>query len=142
MTAFRLVALATMLALGGCVHPGSVQVSSDGAELNFNPSFSMPAGTTQRLSLAFSLMPDCSLMGVPVVRAVEEPAHGKLLITETEEFPNFPPGNPRSKCNTSRVKGMLVSYKPDPGYIGTDKFTYEMFINGRVIRNHMVGHVL
>ena len=26
--------------------------------------------------------------------------------------------NPRSKCNTVRVKGVRVSYRPDPGMIG------------------------
>jgi hypothetical protein len=141
-TVIRIAALTALSVLGACVHPSPIQVSADGTQFAINPRFSMPSGTTQKLLFAFNVRPDCSFVDVPVSRLVDQPAHGKLQIAQVEDYPNYPLLNPRYKCNTVPVKGVRISYTPDPGYVGTDEFVYEVFLGGKVIRSHAVGNVL
>ena len=35
--------------------------------------------------------------------------------------------NPRAACNTKRVPGTSVVYHPERGFVGTDRFTYEIY---------------
>jgi hypothetical protein len=82
----------------------------------------------QRLQVAFlyDINPDCSVIGVPTVRIVEQPKSGKAAIENGTGFPAFPANNPRSKCNQSRNDGAIISYTPDPGYTGADSITVDI----------------
>jgi hypothetical protein len=67
--------------------------------------------------------PDCSLLAYPTVRVVSPPANGVVSLKQGRAFPYFPPVNPRSACNRSRVPAMLLEYRPRRGFVGADSFT-------------------
>jgi len=120
-----------------------VQVSPDGTQFQLNGTITLPSGVPQKLAFVSKPNPDCSQGEIPVVRAVTEPAHGKLQIVQAEDFPTFrPASNPLAKCNTVRIKGIRITYTPDAGYVGKDEYEFEAFGNGRVVRSHAVVNVL
>jgi hypothetical protein len=73
-----------------------------------------------RVAFLYDVNPDCSVIGMPTVRVVEQPKSGKVTVENGTGFPGFPANNVRSKCNSNRVDGMVLSYIPNPGYAGTD----------------------
>src|SRR5947209_555494 len=73
-----------------------------------------------------SLNPDCSSMGYPTVTVVTPPANGRLVVSKGRDFPNYPPSNPRSFCNTRRTPGTVVEYRPNRGFVGSDAFTLDI----------------
>jgi hypothetical protein len=79
-----------------------------------------------QLAFLYDMNPDCSVIGVPTVRIVEQPKSGKATIENGTGFPAFPASNPRSKCNQSRSDGAIISYTPDPGYTGADSITVDI----------------
>jgi hypothetical protein len=60
----------------------------------------------------------CTVSFVPVLELVTPPKHGTVRFVTTDV------GVPRgSGCNNS-VNGQAVMYRPDPGFVGKDQFTY------------------
>ncbi len=78
------------------------------------------------MDFLYALNPDCSSIGVARVLTLQEPKHGKLSVEKTESFSNFPQDNPRSACNRRRSEGMQISYRPEPGYVGSDSVTVDV----------------
>jgi len=87
------------------------------------------AGKKTRLYFGYNLNPDCSSMDLSV-RVAAEPQHGTIEVTSGEGFPNFKSDNIRYKCNTKRVQGKIVTYKPANGFTGTDVFELVDFSGG------------
>jgi hypothetical protein len=79
-----------------------------------------------QVDFLYSINPDCSPIGVAGVRSIEEPKHGKLTIGKGSGFSSFPQDNPRSACNRRRSDGMLMYYRPEPGYLGPDSVTVDV----------------
>lgn len=79
-----------------------------------------------QLDFLYAINPDCSSIGVARIRTIEEPKHGKMAIEQTTGFSNFPQDNPRFACNRRRSEGMLMSYRPEPGYLGPDTVIVEV----------------
>jgi hypothetical protein len=61
--------------------------------------------------------PDCSSSGRTFVRVSRGPTHGVVTTQERFGFSNFPrlPG-----CNSHKVKGVTVWYRPEKGFTGYD----------------------
>jgi len=78
------------------------------------------AGTSVVLMNAIEVNPDCSLIGLPVLRVVQAPTHGTVSISEQYGFPSYPRDNVRSACNTVRVPSNVAQYTPTPGFVGSD----------------------
>jgi hypothetical protein len=87
-----------------------------------------------QVDFLYSINPDCSSVGVAGVRTVEEPVHGKLTIGKGAGFSNFPQDNPRQACNRHRTEGMLMYYRPEPGYLGADSLTVDIIYGDGVSR--------
>jgi hypothetical protein len=85
----------------------------------------------------YAINPDCSSIGVASVRTLEAPQHGKLTIAKGSGFSNFPQDNPRHACDRRRSEGMLMFYRPDPGFLGADSVTVEvLFGDGGARKRH------
>jgi hypothetical protein len=69
---------------------------------------------------------DCSPVGATTVKVLEAPEHGRVTAGKASVFPKYHPSNPRSKCNTRRVQGVLATYVSKGGYQGTDRVTLEI----------------
>jgi hypothetical protein len=89
--------------------PAPAVLSNQGSELALNRTVAVPAG------------------GSSTARAAREPSRGKLTIQTADDFVYFPPANPRSACNTKRVRGQLVEYHAAPGFKGTETLAYDVF---------------
>jgi hypothetical protein len=84
------------------------------------------ADKSLEVAFLYDINPDCSVIGVPTVRIVEQPKSGKVTIQNGTGFPAFPSSNSRFKCNQSRSDGATISYVPDPGYTGADSITVDI----------------
>jgi hypothetical protein len=62
----------------------------------------------------------CTPNGVPALELVESPKHGTVRFVVTDL--GIPKG---SGCKNS-VYGQAVMYRPDPGFVGRDRFTYNV----------------
>jgi hypothetical protein len=58
----------------------------------------------------------CTGFGLPPVKLVEPPQNGAARIAETDFIPKGCP-NP--------IKATGIFYRPNPGFVGTDRFTVE-----------------
>jgi hypothetical protein len=88
-----------------------------------------------RVAFLYDLNPDCSVIGTPTVRIVEQPKSGKVAVENGTGFPNFPASNIRSKCNSDRAEGTVLSYMPNPGYAGSDSVLVDIiYPDGNAIK--------
>jgi len=78
--------------------------------------------------------PDCSPMGRPVIRHIQTPQHGRLIVSNASVFPNFSPSNVRSACNSRRVPGVVVKYVSRRGYAGMDGTVFEIYFPTGIAR--------
>jgi hypothetical protein len=76
------------------------------------------SGTSTTLGFYTALNPDCTAQGVLTIRVAKQPEYGSVEIVETISFPNYV--GSFSKCNQHKVKGVLVTYKSAPKFIGRD----------------------
>src|SRR6266511_2575700 len=76
------------------------------------------SGTSTKLGFYTALNPDCTAQGFLTIRVAKQPEHGSVEIVETISFPNYV--GSFSKCNQHKVKGVLVTYKSAPKFIGSD----------------------
>jgi hypothetical protein len=88
------------------------------------------AGQTLMVGHYASVNPDCSSLGMPVVRLSAPPAHGAIRSVKTSGFSRF--GKPFQECNTRRVRGVTVEYRPEKGFTGADSFGLDIiYASGR-----------
>jgi hypothetical protein len=85
------------------------------------------SGKSIRLFFANTTNPDCNSAGDTTVRVTRAPEHGRLDIKKASDFPDSPRGNSRRACKKRRVAGLLALYALQPGFIGTDYVSVEMF---------------
>jgi hypothetical protein len=62
----------------------------------------------------------CSPNGIPALELVTPPKHGTVRFVEADL------GVPRGSGCINSVYGQAVMYRPDPGYVGKDLFTYNV----------------
>jgi hypothetical protein len=66
-----------------------------------------------------------------VVRITQPPQHGRVVIRNGRNFPNFPNSSKFYVCNTRRVPGVEAFYQSEPGYTGFDSVGFEtIYPNG------------
>jgi hypothetical protein len=86
----------------------------------------VPIERDVRLDFIYALNPDCSSVGLPSVRVVEQPQNGKVTVENGTGFSNFPPENQRYECNKRKSEGIAVVYRPNPGFAGADSVTIDI----------------
>jgi hypothetical protein len=79
----------------------------------------MVAGGAIALGHFASVNPDCSSKGKTTVRLTSAPAHGSVQLREGRAFAFFE-GSGYQQCNSRRVEGVTVEYRPERGFVGTD----------------------
>jgi hypothetical protein len=93
------------------------------------------ADQTLQVVFLYDINPDCSVIGLPSVRIVEQPKSGKVAVEKGTGFPAFPANNSRFKCNSNRAEGMIISYTPNPGYTGADSIVTDIiYPDGNAVR--------
>ena len=106
---FSALAFATLVALCGPVAAEPIKKA-------------VASGRVLKVFFAASLNADCTSIGQVSIRLTGGPRHGVVTTRNASDFPYFPPSNDRSRCNIRRVRGLVVSYRPDRGYVGADSF--------------------
>jgi hypothetical protein len=94
-------------------------------------------GTTALLDEGWSINPDCTSRTVPIIRVLQQPAHGTARVSTRDDYPHFPPVNPRSACNTIRLPAAILDYTPTQGFVGPDLLSYEI-ITGTGVQSTVV----
>ena len=118
LNASTIVALFVGLQSGSVAHAQSV-------------SKTVAAGGLLKLGHYASVNADCSLLGMPVVRPSAAPTHGVVRTVKTSAFSHFT-GAPFDQCNSRRVPGVSVEYRPERGFAGTDSFSVDIiYASGR-----------
>lgn len=135
------VLVLTGLSLGGCVSqqqvtaaPAVPPVAPRMAVLPPGPRIferTVAAGTTAKLDFASNVNPDCGADGLPAIRVLQQPMHGKAVVSERDDYPSFPPNNLHFHCNKEKVHGVSLEYTPDNNFTGYDFLIFEtIFPNG------------
>ena len=123
-----------LLSLGACVAPPpppSAPLAGPAQPVLNSPKYDVArnllSGQSQQLGNFFSLNPDCSLMGPTTVRVLQQPQHGKVSVIQSDVYPAFPSTNQRYACNLKPVRGEVVIYTSEPGYVGADNAVVEAY---------------
>lgn len=82
----------------------------------------VPRGEARTIAFFASLFPDCSTQGAVVIRTLEPPRHGSIVLAEADSFPRYGPGSPLVACNTRKVPGLKMTYAAEEGFEGLDTF--------------------
>ena len=70
--------------------------------------------------------PDCSAQTPgATLTIVQPPSHGTAEVKDEPYFAAFPPGNPRSACNSRKVPGHQAFYTAAAGYTGHDRMVLQ-----------------
>lgn len=118
-----LVALAS-LGLIGCVAQTPAGKDTPGIDGPRPGGYSLAwaeetrAGRAVVIYQTTSINPDCTPAGIPPVKVVSGPSHGKVGFRRKPILPNV---SSKSKCYHVQVPGIEATYTPDPGFVGTDK---------------------
>jgi dienelactone hydrolase len=73
-----------------------------------------------------ALNPDCSLRAASNITVTQQPAHGVVETTSTDDYPHFPPNNPLSACNHTKAPMTVIRYTPSTGFVGADFLTFKV----------------
>ena len=84
------------------------------------------SGRPQQINFITTMDPDCHLTGSGDFAVLEGPAHGRVSMERGVDFPNYPPNNPRARCNTRKLAGNKLIYQSAPGFVGEDDFVLEV----------------
>lgn len=81
-------------------------------------SKAVASGSVLHLAHFASVNPDCTSRGITVVRVTDAPSHGAVQTRRERGFTTF---RKQQQCDDRRVDGITVEYRPERGYIGTDR---------------------
>jgi hypothetical protein len=130
--ATALAGMALALVAGGVAYPQSgryvVDVRPARPEKGFERlTISKAAlGTTPiELWKNAAINPDCTEVPGVSLSILQPPAHGKATVSDDPVYVAFPPANPRSACNNSKVPGHRAVYQADAGFTGHDKLVLQ-----------------
>jgi hypothetical protein len=73
-----------------------------------------------------SLNDDCSVQSVARVRIVESPRNGRADVVIRSGVASFEANNLFARCNGAPVTGPFVIYRPSEGFVGQDRFRFEV----------------
>ena len=83
----------------------------------------MASGGVLNLTNLASVNPDCTSKGKTTVRIVSGPAHGSITLREGPVFSFFPR---LPNCNSRKVPGVAVLYRPERGFVGTNSVSLDV----------------
>lgn len=97
-----------MMVVPMAAHPPQIiqKTAASGVPIMLDSSSSVDAG--------------CHSEGEPTTRVSQPPAPGIVKLLQREVYPHFPPNNPRSACNNTKVPRVVAEYTSTAGFIGSD----------------------
>jgi len=104
--------------------PPLIQTLADGSNVLTLP-LDAAANKTTKVNFIEYMNPDCSFKAYSTVTVVKQAQHGTLSVRKAVEIPVDPKYGHKAECYRKPVQGMLLEYKPKPGYHGPDEFAYE-----------------
>ena len=102
-----------------------VALSNATAQQTREHTASAKAGEEVRVGWFGQLKQDCSVGTIPEPKVIRGAQGGVVRMTKGKVRTNQV-----SKCVGAEVPALIVFYKPNPDYIGTDAFTLEMKTEG------------
>lgn len=94
------------------------------------PSFTIQktaiSGEAVRLAEPQSLKEDCTPDGHIDGRVVTQPEHGTITIEDGLAFSRFPASDPHADCNKYKRPALLITYRSDSDFKGTDSAMVEV----------------
>jgi hypothetical protein len=91
-------------------------------------SKTVAAGGVLEVGHYANVNPDCSPVGIAVVRLSPPAMHGVVRTIKTTGFANFT--GTFEICNSRRVLGVSVEYRPERGFTGRDSFGLDVIYPG------------
>lgn len=89
-------------------------------------------GQRERIGHSWHINPDCSVTGVPTVRVIDPPLHGKITLARVREVITDAKGR-TIRCNSLKLPVIAYFYQSTAGYVGSDRFVARVsFGNGDV----------
>jgi hypothetical protein len=100
-------------------------------------------GKILKVTTTYFAHPDCSAPELPDVRLISGPSNGSISLKNSSDFPNFPESNLRFRCNTKKIPSRQVLYRPAPGFIGKDRFSFKVvYPDGHATTNNATIDVI
>jgi hypothetical protein len=69
---------------------------------------------------------DCSMSSRARVRILEQPTNGRAVVIMKRGEVGFKPDHRLANCNDKPIVGPMVQYTPKKGFIGTDRYVFEV----------------
>ena len=91
-------------------------------------------GTEQSIDKFYLVPADCSSV-LPFGQILEPPAHGAVRLIEGTGSANFDANAASAVCNGRPVKALVLNYRSEPGYVGTDGFRAAVVFPGGSFRS-------
>ena len=107
------------LILAATVIPLSSCTTTSEASRRQSESITARSGVRTLVAKNWHIDDDCRHIDYPAIDIVERPQHGRLEIVHEPLFPKL--DGKASKCEKTRVNGVVGYYTPDPGYTGKDR---------------------
>src|SRR6476620_8190011 len=80
----------------------------------------VPAGKTTQVGFFYAIDPDCSSRGEIENRLIKPPQNGSVEVAPGSDFPRPVKAGPYQACNSKKVPGLVITYKPKEGFTGKD----------------------
>jgi hypothetical protein len=91
-----------------------------------SPNIDLQMNSWQATGPFLTMDANCKLVGVGNIRILKAPSHGTVRVVERTGTPLFAAGHRLERCNTRKHPGPTVFYRPKPGFVGEDTYTYEV----------------
>lgn len=89
----------------------------------------------QSLYFAYDLNPDCTSRGEPVIQILDAPKNGTATVANARDYTNFTPPNERVVCNKVKREGKRLTYRPNPGFVGSDSMVIDAIFPSGTVRH-------
>jgi hypothetical protein len=123
-SSFKTLALLSFpLLLAGCVaSDGSSSLPRGGGQFTANP----PQGGFTRFGPFSTINKACDVTSVARVRVIDQPRNGQVRLITASGSPGYSVDSAYAHCNSQKITGPFLEYRPRPGYRGTDQFRFEV----------------
>jgi hypothetical protein len=115
--------LSAGILLAGCVaSDGGKSLPRGGGGFTATP----PEDGWTRIGPFSTLNKNCEVIAVARIRILEQPKTGRIRLITARGSPGYSSDSAHAHCNSSKVAGPFVEYRPKSGFRGTDRFIFEV----------------
>jgi TonB family protein len=117
-----------VIILGACLFAvliGACTTTQPDGDLSSPTLQTTSSGTSHPVWYLYSLHPNCSTAGKPVVEIIKAASHGSVIVQNVDHFTEYLSTNERFKCNTTSSPSVAVVYTPEKTFVGIDNFVVQ-----------------